>query len=101
MLQKFGYMLKYNPLAAVLVVVSTVLMLALAAVWYGLLKLNPTAWKIAIALGIIGLITNTISMNIPAVVFGILILLYLYSKKELYLGPAAEATETGSGFVEQ
>ncbi len=88
---KFEILLEYYPTLAAMIVILTILMIALAGVWYGLLKLNPTAWKIAMVFYGIGVIIDIISLKIVYVIVDIIILWYLYSKKELYLG--AEASD--------
>ncbi len=59
-LQRWSYISYYAPWMGLLIILTTILLLAGAVIWYGLLKLNPTAWKIAVALFSLSVLTNLI-----------------------------------------
>ncbi len=101
LIPRLGFLFSYNPMVALLIVITTIIMIALAGMWYGLLKLNPTAWRVAMVLYGVGLIINLLSLNVIAVIVGIIILWYLYSKKELYLGPSEVAGGTPAALQTQ
>lgn len=65
-------------------IVTLILGLVLLVAFYWLWQMKKTGWTIVMVLEIIGIIMSLVSLNIWNIIIPVIIVLYLYTKKDLF-----------------